>query len=332
MNYPIDVVIPWVDGNDPEWLAERNRYYTGNEESVHSFDYQDWGLLKYWFRGIEAFAPWIRYVYFVTWGHLPSWLNVKNPKLRIIKHSDYIPKKYLPTFSSHTIELNLHRIPGLAEHFIYFNDDTYLIKKCTPDFFFYKGLPKDSAIVNPIAPANNNCISSLQLTTAAVINENFDKNIVMKKNPSKWFNLKYGKLLPLNLMFIPWKRFPGILEKHLPSSFLKSTFSEVWEKEYDLLDKTCSHRFRDFKTDVNQWVIKEWQIASGRFEPRSINCGKLLAVHNIQDAKEAANYIQHQKEIMVCINDHMEGDYQEAARLISTSFNKILPEKSTFEK
>lgn len=331
-SYPIDFVIPWVNGADPDWIKQRNTYAQDESQSVHAFDYQDWGLLKYWFRGIEKYTPWVHHVFFVTWGHLPEWLNTENPRLTVVKHTDYIPEKYLPTFSSHTIELNLHRIPKLSEHFVYFNDDTYLLDNCQKSFFFVHGLPKDTAIVNPIAPKNNKCIASLQLTTAAVINENFKKNTVIKKNPQKWFNLKYGKLLPLNFMFLPWGRFPGLLEKHLPSSFLKSTFTGVWNKEYDLLDQTCSHRFRDFKTDLNQWIMKEWQIASGNFEPRGINSGKLLAVHDMKDAEEAAAFIRARKEKMVCINDHIEGDYQKEAKTVADAFEEILPDKCGFEK
>jgi hypothetical protein len=36
---------------------------------------------------------------------------------------------FLPTFSSPAIEANLHRIAGLSEHFLYFNDDVFLGKK-----------------------------------------------------------------------------------------------------------------------------------------------------------------------------------------------------------
>ncbi|WP_331836427.1 hypothetical protein [Erysipelothrix piscisicarius] len=69
---------------------------------------------------------WVNNVYLITYGHLPDFLNVDHPKLKIINHTDYIPSDYLPTFSSHTIELNMHRIEGLSEHFVYFNDDMFL--------------------------------------------------------------------------------------------------------------------------------------------------------------------------------------------------------------
>ena len=71
----IDFVITWVDGNDPAWIAERKKY---NSKSGDKSDtrFRDWELLKYWFRGVEKYAPWVRKIHFVTWGHYPSWLNV----------------------------------------------------------------------------------------------------------------------------------------------------------------------------------------------------------------------------------------------------------------
>ncbi len=330
--YPIDFVMPWVDGDDPVWLEEKAKYSGEVTKSVHEYNYQEWGMLKYWFRGIEKNAPWVRNIFFITWGHVPTWLNTSHPKLKVINHRDYIPEKYLPTFSSHTIELNIHRITGLSEHFVYFNDDTYLIRKTGPEDFFIGGLPCDCAVVNPIAPANRFSINSLQFTTAAVINEHFSKKKVIQHSIAKWFSLKYRWLLLLNIIFLPWSRFPGLLEKHIPSSFLKSTFDEVWNEEKELLDCTCSHRFRDFKSDVNQWIMKEWQICKGDFIPRSINCGKLLSVGNYNDAKFAAEELIRRKHKMVCINDHIDGINTDVMDVISRAFDTILPEKSKYEK
>ncbi|MBR6908270.1 hypothetical protein IKN40_07520 [bacterium] len=87
---------------------------------------------------MEKFTPWVNNVFFVTCGHYPSWLNLNHPKLKFIKHEDYIPKEYLPTFCSHTIELNFHRIKELSEHFVYFNDDTFIINHMRESDFFEK--------------------------------------------------------------------------------------------------------------------------------------------------------------------------------------------------
>ena len=135
----IDFVIPWVDGSDPAWRKEKYKYMGIDEPDAGAERYREMGILKYWFRAVEAYAPWVNQIHFITWGHLPQWLNTECPKLHIVNHKDYIPEKYLPTFSSHPIELNIHRIPGLSEHFVYFNDDMFLNGPVKPEFFFQNG-------------------------------------------------------------------------------------------------------------------------------------------------------------------------------------------------
>ena len=112
--------------------------------------YREWDTLRYWFRAVEKYAPWVNQVYFVTCGHVPKWLNMDAPKLHFVRHQDYIPEQYLPTFSSHPIELNLHRIEGLSEHFVYFNDDFYLTAPVQETDFFVNGLPCDSLEETPL--------------------------------------------------------------------------------------------------------------------------------------------------------------------------------------
>ena len=143
---PIDFVIIWVDGNDPKWRAVKNQYDPNPEagEDDQEVRYRDWDNLQYWFRAVEKYTPWVRKIHFVTWGHLPSWLNVNHPKLHIVNHKDYIPEEYLPTFNSHTIEMNLHRIKGLSEQFVYFNDDMFINKPMKPRDFFVHGKPCDT--------------------------------------------------------------------------------------------------------------------------------------------------------------------------------------------
>ena len=112
----IDFVILWVDDQDPIWIEDKNKYkgQQGNHTN-NEVRYRDWQNLKYWFRAVEKYAPWVRKIHFVTCGQKPEWLNINHPKLNLVDHKDYIDEKYLPTFSSHVIELNLHRIPDLTE-------------------------------------------------------------------------------------------------------------------------------------------------------------------------------------------------------------------------
>lgn len=108
-NYDIDFVILWVDGNDENWINEKKKYEKekGKNDDARVVRYRDWNNLQYWFRGVEKFTPWVRKIHFVTWGHIPQWLDTSNPKINIVKHTDFIPKEYLPTFSCYPIELNI---------------------------------------------------------------------------------------------------------------------------------------------------------------------------------------------------------------------------------
>ena len=88
----IDFVIPWVDGSDIEWQKERAKYDISKKIDINncSARFRDWDNLQYFFRGVEKYAPWVHKIYFITWGHLPKWLNTDNPKLVIVNHKDYI--------------------------------------------------------------------------------------------------------------------------------------------------------------------------------------------------------------------------------------------------
>ena len=96
----IDFVILWVDGNDPAWREEFVRTRQAENDDASEIRYRDWRNLHYWFRSAERFAPWVRKVHFITWGHLPAWLRRDHPKLHIVNHRDFIPAEYLPTFLS----------------------------------------------------------------------------------------------------------------------------------------------------------------------------------------------------------------------------------------
>ena len=330
----IDIVIAWVDGSDAEWLAEKKKYSAGANTDDRVSRYRDWDNLQYIFRGIEKFAPWVNNVFFVTWGHLPKWLNKEHPKLKIIEHKDYIPKEYLPTFSSHTIELNFHRIKELSEHFIYFNDDTFLIKKTKSEDFFKNGKPCDCAVLTAHSHTEDRWFIFAEYRAIGILNKYFKVKEVIKNNRKGWFNLKYGKMLFRSWVLSGFPRFTGIWQPHLPNSLCKSTIVELWEKEGEKLNQTCLNRFRTM-TDFNQWLFRDWQFASGNFEPRSVKFGKRFETDDNDYLRKVTNYIEKQEGSVICINDsdsNMNSDkFINAKNIINESFEKILPKKSEFE-
>lgn len=330
----IDFVIAWVDGSDPEWLKEKAKYDSSIDITQDAIDarYRDWDNLQYWFRAVEKYAPWVNKIHFLTWGHVPAWLDLSNSKLHIVNHKDYIPEEYLPTFNSHTIELNMHRIEGLSEHFVYFNDDMFITNNVKETDFFVNGLPCDTFALDAIYFEKNSA-GAYNGNDLEIINKHFKKDEMQKKFFwSKWFKTKYGaKNLYRTVVLSKWHWFPGFHYDHLPSSFLKSTLEEVWDKEYEILNETCLDKFRS-KRNVNQWLFKYWNLASGNFYPRTSKFGKAFHLKD-KISNGLKDAIENKTMYMVCINDTAKTtNFEEHKKKVNESFQKVLPEKSSFEK
>ena len=325
----IDVVITWVDGNDPLWLREKakflNKDISNNNFISGENRFEDQGLLKYWFRGIEKFMPWVNNIFFVTCGHFPDWLNLDNSKLHLVKHSDFMPNEYLPTFNSNSILLNLHKIPGLSEKFIYFNDDMYVINECKQKCFFNKNLPVDMAVQDIISAPDTDPFWDMMVNNVMVINKNFSKRKSIRNNRGKWYKVKYGlKNLTKNILLSKFNYFPGFHDVHLPNAYLKTTFEEVWDKNFDICNETCLHKFRSSE-DITEWTMRYWQLASGNFYP--INKEKLGRYVSLKD-NSAFDYLKTNPSMpLVCLNDSTK-NYKD----VIDYFEKKFPNKSSFEK
>lgn len=324
----IDIIIPWVNGADEAWRKERNSFSDIHADGSES-RYRDWGLLKYLFRGIEKNLPWIRNVYFITWGHLPEWLNLSHSKLNIVYHKDYIPHEYLPTFNANVIELNMHRIKSLSDHFIYANDDMYFVAPMKETDFFLNGLPRDGLVEN-VTFQGNNMIDKIINNDIGIINNHFNKKESRTTHFNKWFSPKYKKKILNNIFYSKIKFFIGFENPHLPHSYLKSTFLELWGEERSILEETSSNKFRTDR-DVNQWLMRYWQLAKGEFIPDVLNKGRHYAIQ--RDDKAIKDAMINQTYKMLCINDDVpDVDVQKEKEFLISCFEIILPEKSEFEK
>ena len=331
MEEKIDFVMIWVDGADQEWRKEKNKYAGLPDDDVNGeIRFRDWENLKYWFRGVEKFAPWVNNVYFVTCGHYPKWLNLECPKLKFIKHSDYISESCLPTFNANTIEINLHRIEGLSEKFVYFNDDTFLTQNVKKEDFFKNGLPLRT-IDEFILPSKDRIFSYIQMTNLLIIKKYFDKMKVVKNTFWKFFNYKHGiKPNIRKVCLLPFRNFTVFTDPHLPSPMLKSTFEEVWNKEEDFLNKVSKDKFRT-PVNVNQYLFKIWDICTGRYTPTNYKKSKYIELTE-KNYKNAARDIRNQKYVQMCLNDvDCTVEFEKIKNEINEAFESILPEKSSFE-
>lgn len=325
----IDFVVLWVDGNDPAWRKERAKYIPSNPDvDENSIRYRDWGVLKYWFRGVEKFAPWVNHIYFVTCGHFPEWLNLEHPKLTHIKHEQYIPKEYLPTFNSNVIELHIHKIPNLSEKFVLFNDDMFLTDDVKETDFFRNGLPCETALLGQISPIEWGPWIHSVVNNMTLINQHFSKKEVIRNNYKKFFSLNYGKFLFQNVLLSASPNFSCFKDTHLPTSHLRSTFMEVWQEEPELLKNSSGFRTRN-REELSHWLMKYWQMCRGCFYPRSVKWGKMYTLGKDMEWSES---IRKQTYKAVCLNDGENIDFEQVQREMLSAFDAILPEKSQFEK
>lgn len=139
--FPIDVVITWVDGNDPVLNAKRATYIKPEEAKEKDIAapnrYANRGEIYWCVRSVNKFMPWVRRIFLVTDNQDPHVESSRIP-VEIVDHKVIFRgyEKYLPTFCTSSIEAMLWRIPGLSEHYIYLNDDFMVCRPVTPDMFF----------------------------------------------------------------------------------------------------------------------------------------------------------------------------------------------------
>ncbi len=142
IDFDIDMVFSWVDGSSDEFLRERAKRmqnYVVGEGDDSEARYRQIDELKYALRSVYLFAPWVRRIFIATDSPAPAWLG-KHPKVTIVRSEEmFADPSVLPTHNSHAVESQLHHIDGLAEHFLYSNDDMFFGRPVSPSLFFSPG-------------------------------------------------------------------------------------------------------------------------------------------------------------------------------------------------
>ena len=333
----IDFVVTWLDSTDPEWQESYYKYRPDSNGLKGNARFRNMDIFRYWFRAVEEYAPWVNKVYLITNGKFPNWINRDNPKLVLVKHSDYVPEKYLPTFSSCTIEMFLHRIKGLSNQFVYFNDDMYLNAPVNPEYYFKDGLPcdmnKETCFNVPIYTKEDRYGIYMQmLADLGVINGNFNRKDTVRQSPMRWFGPHLGiRGIVMSFLLFQRRLFAGFSNFHLEQTYLKSAFDEVWEAAPEFMSASCT-RFREDAT-ANPYIFRYWQFAKNLFYPSKRN-GKFffLIKHDVLDRIEKAF---HDKNLVsVCLNDSALCTDEEFVLIdkgLQQLFEIKFPQKSSFE-
>ena len=334
---PIDFVVTWLDSSDPEWQKSLNIYSPDSKGHKEEARFRSTDFFVYWFRAVEKYASWVHKVYLVTNGKFPNWINKDCSKLELVKHADFIPKEYLPTFNCRTIELHLHKIKGLSEHFVYFNDDMLLNAPVKPDYYFRNGLPCDinneTCFNVPIYTTKDNFGNYISmLADIGIINRHFNRRNTVRQSPKRWFGLHLGiKGLIMSGILLDKRLFIGFSNYHTEQSYLKSVFEELWEEEADVLKESCT-RFRQDNT-VNNYIFRYWQLAKNLFYPLKRKSAFYFLIER-SVVKQIEQTLQKEESISICLNDTglcTEENFIYINKKLKLLFEKKFPQKSMFE-
>lgn len=311
----IDAVITYVDSSDNTLADEIARFKRSDwNKNVNSQDsavanrFRSSGELRYCLRSIEQYAPWIRTVYLIVAkpSQVPKWLNIKNPKLKIVTHDQFIPSKYLPTFNSFVIEAHFHRIKNISQQFLDFNDDMFLCKDVYPEDFISD---QGKTYFYP-----DQTISPSGLHTAK--DSGFDS---MWKNVNEWLDIHYGK-----------KSRPVML--HAPYVINIDVVKEIWQMMQKELDETSRHRFRHFGDYGLTCALHPWiSLYEGKGEPKKIKVGHVELTGNIEHDRQALEKIIPGEIFCFVINDSDASLNAESTRLMIENLERIFPVESSFE-
>lgn len=235
-HFDIDAVIAWVDGND-ENHRKKLAHYVEDKTLMSSKGFltrfNDMNEIEYCIQSIRKFAPYVRNIFIVTDEQIPSFLkkNPDNPdyqNIKIIDHKVIFKgyEEYLPTFNCFPIESLLYKIPDLAEHFIYFNDDMFLINETkTSDFFTSEGYP---VLRGKWADFETRKLQDF-LIRIGLKNKRISKITYKKAHENSAQILGLKKYLKLN---------------HTPFPIRRSVFIDYFSKHEDILKENIKHRFR----------------------------------------------------------------------------------------
>lgn len=309
----IDLVYLWVNGNDPQWRAKHDAV-TGRTQIQKSLDgkgrYAENGELKYSLRSIEMYAPWIRKIFIVTDNQRPEWLDTSHPKIQIVDHTEIMPKESLPCFNSSVIEHFLPRIPGLAEHFLFANDDMLLNRPVTPSTFFAPdGLP----------------IIRFHYKPCRKLSLWFRKNFLKRKKLGN-----YNQIIKnaADLVEKKYGIYFGSRSHHNIDAYLKSDYAHTGEIFKEALAPTFPHHIRHDE-DIQRHLYSYCALAEKRAHLHYVTrkTSFRLQIHEAHLYSKLERY----NPTFLCMNDSQFANDDD--RLRSAGYlKKRFPRKSQFEK
>ncbi|MEE1926821.1 stealth family protein [Streptomyces sp. TRM 70351] len=312
VDFPVDVVYTWVDGEEPAMRLKRARYKGQGtaeilDKETNASRYTSHDELKYSLRSLEMYAPFVRHVYLVTDGQKPHWLDADAEGITVVDHRDIFPEDVLPVFNSHAIETRLHHIPGLSDHYLYFNDDVFVGRPVTPEHFFH-GSGVMRVPVSPLKIGAGKAHAEETATNSA------------SKNVRALLLERFGRLTTNNFM-------------HTPLPQQRATLAELEEMFPEDIRRTTASRFRS-PQDIAltapllyQYALLTGKGIPGKYNFRYVNISR-------DDAEKRLVELQRTRRFsFFCLNDvDVPEEQREAVNVRMHAFlENYFPFPSSFE-
>lgn len=329
----IDVVYSWIDGNNPmvdkqidKW---RSKLQPMGEAGTRN-RFKDMNELKYSLRSVREFAPWVRNIFVVTsFGLIPKWFNVEEgSRHKVFFIDDSTLLVDTPVFNSLAKETVIHKIPGLAENYLYFNDDFFLGSPVLPSDFLTSDGKAKVFLESRLIP---------QSDTWLLTDDYFQRGLIwtrklFQRAQKEHHYLFRSKLKHSNLFF----------KKHSPDIHFVSEDKMKWQIIGDAMHKTSKAKFRNYNQVFDNSLFDYcWKLARGKAvidgneSEKGISYYYLSLNGNPFSETWGFNDIHRLKPKVFCVNDNLRNS-NFLSRLSVNRFKEFLhlyfPRKAPWEK
>ncbi|MHA7177300.1 stealth conserved region 3 domain-containing protein [Arthrobacter sp. Sr24] len=312
IRFDIDMVFSWVDGSAASYQEARRELESGallGDGDDHEARFRHVDELKYALRSVHLFAPWIRHIFIATDSPAPQWL-AEHPRVSLVRSAEHFgDPSVLPTHNSMAVESQLHRIEGLAEHFLYSNDDMFFGRPLSPDLFFTPG-----GITRFVLSPNR-----IGLGESEVERSGFENSARVNR-----------RLL--------WDRFGTFTTHHLEHSAAPLRRSVLAELEQEFAPEFAATAASTFRASDNISVTNSlyhyYALLTGRAVMHKDGRGVYVDTANMAGLADLPQVLARRNADFLCLNDGSHGDAtpEQRRELLTDFLEAYFPFKAPWEK
>lgn len=314
VDFPVDAVYTWVDDTDPVWREKRDaarlaRGLPTDGAEAGDVRFRNRDELRYSLRSLATHAPWIRKIFLVTDDQTPSWLNTEHPDIQVVSHREiFADPSWLPTFNSHAIESQLHRIEGLAEHFLYVNDDVFFGRPLAPNKFFQSN-------------GNSLFFRSPTAVPPGEVTEATEGYFVAAKNNQALLEDAFGRVATHGFL-------------HTPHPLRRSVLEEISERWPQQTRNTAATPFRGSDDlSITSSLHHHYAYLTGKAAQGSISCG-YANIGDYQHHVMLSRLLAARHRDVFCIGESAEAEVpvDEQDRVLRAFLEAYFPVRSPYER